>query len=105
MKFSSEQIQLLSRLNIEPLALHSHFFALDAESISVSDAVYPDLNQSLAQDINFLLQELQVTLSWQLDITASHCRIEGPVLVTPPLQQLQQTSLKKQLWQLLQQVV
>lgn len=105
MKFSSEQLQLLSRLNIETLALHSHFSDMDAESLSVNHVVSPDLNHSMAQDINLLLQQLQVTLSWQLDMAASCSRLEGQVLLTPPLQQLQQPSLKKQLWQLLQQVV
>ncbi|MDX3773308.1 hypothetical protein QE250_04185 [Chromatiaceae bacterium AAb-1] len=105
MKFSSAQLQLLSRLNIEPLALYSDFVAEESGHIPATTVIDPDLNHPLAQDISLLLQELQPSFIWQLDIAADNCRLDGPVLFTPDLQQLQQPSVKKQLWQLLQQAV
>ncbi|CAM5189811.1 hypothetical protein [Alishewanella longhuensis] len=54
----------------------------------------------LAEDINAILP-LTTLSHWQIDSLASHSQICEQILITPPLALLQQTVLKRQLWQLL----
>ncbi len=110
MKLNSHQQQLLHLLNIKNLSLNTEFqhFALtavqqpaltgDKSQQTTAETTEPML---LASDIRLLLSQLTPQLSWQIEPKASHCYCEADLLITPELSLLQQATLKRQLWQLL----
>lgn len=71
-----------------------------ATEISAHSRYQPIPATRLADDINTILPQTRLT-HWQIDSLASHSQISEQILITPPLALLQQTTLKRQLWQLL----
>ncbi|WP_423187175.1 hypothetical protein ACO1PK_02885 [Alishewanella sp. d11] len=71
-----------------------------ATEISAHSRYQPIPATRLADDINTILPQTRLT-HWQIDSLASHSQINEQILITPPLALLQQTALKRQLWQLL----
>ncbi len=91
----------------EVVAHRTDFQSTDAGSvidvtteISAHSRYQPIPATRLAEDINAILPQTRLT-HWQIDSLASHSQISEQILITPPLALLQQTALKRQLWQLL----
>ena len=110
MKLNTHQQQLLHILNVKTLTLNAEFqqFALTplqqpALSSNKSEKSTAEITEFavLSSDIRLLLSQLTPELSWQIAPDTSCCSCEADVLITPELNLLQQSHLKRQLWQLL----
>lgn len=122
--YSQIQSILLKQLGIAPLEAKPAFFvtlsAADKalkSTYTVNDYSVSSTNENtvklaenprfqailatqLAEDINTTLVQTKLS-DWQIDALAKDCQVCEQILITPPLPQLQQVTLKRQLWQLL----
>ncbi|WP_333607383.1 hypothetical protein, partial [Arsukibacterium sp.] len=107
MNISASQSQLLRQLNIKPLHARDDFFPNHTTNnndlaSSPTELLLPQ-QSVLSDDINCLLATSSVS-GWLLDPAANECRLsaDNELLITPILEKLKQTELKRQLWLLLQ---
>ncbi len=111
MNVNSHQQQLLQILNIKTLDLNADFqrFSSDLpQKHHLTDKEPQQLSRDdstefalLFSDIQLLLSQLTPTLTWQSQPQATCCYLDADVLITPELSLLQQSTFKRQLWQLL----